>query len=126
MSREQFAQWWREAKRDVRRRVAMHLIDDRAYLSHQYEQQFGKRPALGHPTGFNEKILSKILNDRRAYLTLFADKLRVRDYVRRVAPTLHLPRLYAWSDRAEAPPFDELPDAFALKANHGSGWNLLR
>jgi hypothetical protein len=125
MSREQSMQWWRDAKRDVRRRVAMHLIGDRDYVSRLYGLKFGKRPDLDHPTGFNEKILSKILNDRRAYLTLFADKLRVRDYVRRVAPALHLPRLYGWSDRAEGLPFDELPDAFVLKANHGSGWNLL-
>jgi hypothetical protein len=42
--------------------------------------------------------------------------------VRYVAPALHLPALYWWSDRAEPLPFDELPHAFALKANHGSGW----
>lgn len=33
--------------------------------------------------------------------------------------------LYWWSDRAESLPFDHLPRAFALKANHGSGWNIL-
>ncbi|HEX8013248.1 MAG TPA: ATP-grasp fold amidoligase family protein [Casimicrobiaceae bacterium] len=116
---------WREAKQDLRRRAAMHLIGDRAYLSRLYYLKFGRRPNLDHPTGFNEKILVKILNDRRAYLTLFADKLRVRDYIRRVAPALRLPRLYGWWDRAEALPFDELPSALVLKANHGSGWNLL-
>jgi len=118
-------EWWRETKRDLRRRVAMRLVPDRAYLSRLYVLKFGQRPHLDHPLGFNEKILTKILGDRRAYLTLFADKLRVRDYVRRAAPALLLPRLYWWSDRAEALPFDELPDAFVLKANHGSGWNLL-
>jgi len=119
------AQWWREAKRDLRRRVAMHLVGDRDYLSRLYFQELGRRPDLDHPTGFNEKILAKILNDRRAYLTLFSDKLRVRDHVRYAAPELRLPRLYWWSDRAETLPFADLPHAFVLKANHGSGWNLL-
>jgi teichuronopeptide biosynthesis TupA-like protein len=118
-------EWWRETKRDLRRRVAMRLVSDRAYLSRLHVLKFGRRPDLDRPRGFNEKILTKILCDRRPYLTLFADKLRVRDYVRRTAPALLLPRLYWWSERAEALPFDELPDAFVLKANHGSGWNLL-
>jgi len=117
--------WWRETKRDLRRRVAMRLVRDRAYLSRLYVLKFGRRPDLDRPLGFNEKILTKILGDRRPYLTLFADKLRVRDYVRRAAPALLLPRLYWWSDQAETLPFDELPDAFVFKANHGSGWNLL-
>jgi hypothetical protein len=117
--------WWRETKRNLRRRVAMRLMPDRTYLSRLYVLKFGGRPDLDHPRGFNEKILTKILGDRRPYLTLFADKLRVRDYVRRTAPALLLPRLYWWSDRADTLPFDELPGAFVLKANHGSGWNLL-
>jgi len=114
--------WWRETRRDLRRRIARRFIADRDYLARLYRRKFGRDPDLEHPTGFNEKILVKILHDRRRYLTLFADKLRIRDYVRYVAPALHLPALHWWSDRAESLPFDELPHAFALKANHGSGW----
>ena len=125
MKQDSSTQWWRETKRNLRRRVAMRFVSDRAYLSRLHLLKFGRRPDLDRPRGFNEKILTKILGDRRPYLTLFADKLRVRDYVRRAAPALLLPRLYWWSDRAETLPFDELPGAFVLKANHGSGWNLL-
>ena len=125
MNRERHARWWRETKLGLRRRVAMHFIADREYLARLHRRKLGWAPDLDRPTGFNEKILFKILTDRRAYLTLFADKLRVRDYVRRVAPELALPTLYWWSDRAETLPFDDLPESFALKANHGSGWNLL-
>jgi hypothetical protein len=114
---------WHDARRDLRRRLAMRFVSDRDYLARLYRAQFGRWPDLDRPRGFNEKILVKILNDRRSYLTLFSDKLRVRDYVRRTAPTLRLPTLYWWSDRAEALPFDALPDEFVLKANHGSGWN---
>lgn len=103
----------------------MRLVADRDYVARLYHLKFGRHPDLAAPAGFNEKILAKILGDRRPYLTLFADKLRVRDYVRSVAPELRLPRLYWWSDRAESLPFEHLPDAFALKANHGSGWNIL-
>jgi TupA-like ATPgrasp len=103
----------------------MRWVSDRAYLARLYHRQFGRWPDLERPGGFNEKILFKILNDRRPYLTLFADKLRVRDYVRRTAPMLLLPALYWWSDRAEDLPYEALPKQFVLKANHGSGWNYV-
>ncbi|HEX7329456.1 MAG TPA: ATP-grasp fold amidoligase family protein [Casimicrobiaceae bacterium] len=67
----------------------------------------------------------KILTDRRPYLTLFADKLRSRAWARARAPALAFPALYWWSEHADEIPFDELPRSFALKANHGSGFNLL-
>jgi hypothetical protein len=87
-----------------------------------YRKEFGRLPNLEHPSGFNEKILVKILGDRRPFLTFFADKLRVREFVRRVAPGLALPGLYWWSERADALALESLPETFILKPNHGSGW----
>jgi len=103
----------------------MRLVSDRAYLARLYYRQFGRWPDLDRPGGFNEKIIFKILNDRRPYLTLFSDKLRVRSYVGRTAPMLLLPALYWWSDRAQDLPYEALPKEFVLKANHGSGWNCV-
>src|SRR5271167_795609 len=116
---------WRDARENLRRKLAMQFVSDRHYLARLYRDQFGRWPDLDQPRGFNEKILFKILNDRRSYLTLFSDKLRVRNYVRQTAPMLLLPALYWWSDRAEALPYEALPNEFVLKANHGSGWNCL-
>ncbi len=116
---------WKDLREDLRRRWAQRWIDDRRYLEMLYREQFERDPNLDHPTGFNEKILLKILHDRRPYLTLFADKLRVREYVRRTAPALRFPQLYGWADRAEELPFETLPETFVFKANHGSGWNLV-
>ncbi|HTS21179.1 MAG TPA: ATP-grasp fold amidoligase family protein [Casimicrobiaceae bacterium] len=125
MNRDPCARRWREVKLELRRRIAMHWIADRDYLSRLYVLKFGRGPDLRRPTGFNEKILVKILTDRRPHLALFADKLRVRDYVRSAAPELRLAKLYWWSARPDTLPFADLPDAFAFKANHGSGWNVL-
>jgi len=116
---------WRDTRQDLRRRLAMHFVSDRDYLARLYHDKLGAWPDLDHPAGFNEKILRKMLDDRRPLLTLFSDKLRVRDYVRRVAPGLALPTLYWWSSRADSLPFDSLPHEFVLKANHGSGWNYI-
>src|SRR5215831_12606198 len=114
---------WRDMRQDLRRRIAMRFVSDRDYLARLYHDKLGVWPDLEHPAGFNEKILCKMLRDRRPLLTLFSDKLRVRDYVRRVAPGLALPTLYWWSSQADSLPCDALPDTFVLKTNHGSGWN---
>lgn len=116
---------WRDVREDWRRRIAARVVSDRAWLSALYGRRFGRLPDLERPQGFNEKILVKILTDRRPYLTLFADKLRVRAWARRAAPMLDFPELYWWSASAHDLPFDGLPPSFALKANHGSGFNLL-
>ncbi|HEV2220501.1 MAG TPA: ATP-grasp fold amidoligase family protein [Casimicrobiaceae bacterium] len=113
---------WRQWRIEMRRRLAARFVGDRVYLAGLYRKTFGRRPDLDHPSGFNEKILVKILTDRRQCLTLFADRLRVRDYVRQRTPEVVLPRLYGWSERAESLPYDLLPESFVLKANHGSGW----
>jgi hypothetical protein len=113
---------WKAVRQDVRRSIALRFVSDRDYLRGLYFSKFGRWPDLERPAGFNEKIIVKILSDRRSFMTLFADKLRVRDYVRRTTPDLDLPTLYWWSSRADTLPFDELPNAFVMKANHGSGW----
>lgn len=122
MPQEPSSRRWRDWRIEMRRRIAARFVGDRAYLAGLYRKRFGRPPDLDHPSGFNEKILVKILTDRREYLTLFADRLRVRDYVRQRMPEVVLPRLHWWSDRAEPLPFDSLPESFVLKANHGSGW----
>ena len=113
---------WKSVRQDVRRSIALRFVSDRDYLRGLYFSKFGRWPDLERPAGFNEKIIVKILSDRRSFMTLFADKLRVRDYVRRATPDLNLPMLYWWSSRADTLPFDELPNEFVMKANHGSGW----
>jgi len=115
---------WRDAREDLRRRAAAHFVNDRDYLSRLYYRQFGRMPNLDSPSGFNEKILIKVLHDRRPCLTLFSDKLRVRDHVGKTASVLSFPTLYWSSDNVDDFPFAQLPEAFVLKANHGSGWNI--
>jgi hypothetical protein len=51
-------------------------------LSCVHRRSTERWPDLRNPRTFNEKVICKILYDRRTYLTLFADKLGIRAYVR--------------------------------------------
>jgi len=82
----------------------------------------GVFPNIISPTTFNEKVLYRILFDRRTVLTQIANKAGVRSYVeQRLGPQL-LPKLYYLTKCPETIPFDDLPDRFVVKPTHGSGW----
>ena len=70
----------------------------------------------------NEKVLHRILFDRRTVLTQMADKAAVLSYVdSRLGPRV-LPKLYYFTNQPKTIPFDSLPQRFVVKPTHGSGW----
>jgi len=84
---------------------------------------FGHFPNLIAPRTLNEKIERKILFDRNPKMAIFADKLRAREYVMsRLGDDQCLTKLYA----VVTSPSDigrlTLPQKFAMKPNHASGY----
>jgi len=91
-------------------------------LLRRYRKTHGVFPNLLRPGTLNEKILYRILFDRRPILRRLADKAAVRPYVEaRLAPWA-LPKLYWLGRRSGEIPFEALPDRFVVKPTHGSGW----
>lgn len=88
----------------------------------RYCRRHRRLPNLFFPSSFNEKILHRLLLDRRPLFTRLADKAAVRDYIEeRVGPGV-LPELYHITDDPRTIPFDRLPSQFVVKPTHGSGW----
>ncbi len=78
-----------------------------------------------NPKRFNHKILWLKMNYRHSNAALYADKVLVKDWVsENIGSDLIIPTLDVWGDAFDIS-FSELPDSFVLKANHGSGWNIL-
>lgn len=71
--------------------------------------------------GFQGKILKKMAFDRDPRLTLFADKIRVRDFVASRIGEQHLARAYFTAMKGETINWSALPNEFVAKTNHGSG-----
>ncbi len=97
------------------------------YASAFSRGRWPKRLHLRNPKSLTEKIrylrihIDRLIPD----IHLYADKLRVRDYVAKTVGECHLiPLLGTW-DRAEDIVWSELPNRFAVKANHGAGFNIL-
>ncbi len=95
-------------------------------LTKKFRKVHGYAPNLSAPETFNEKILHRMIFDRRGLLTTFADKIAVRDHVQqRLGSGELLSRIYRIFDGPDDLYTFEFPSRFVLKANHGSGWNYI-
>lgn len=94
-------------------------------LKRWYKKHTGVKLNLNRPKTFGEKIQWAKLYDSTPLKTKLTDKLLVRDWVKeRIGAKYLIPLLGVWDSFNEIN-FDELPDRFVLKCNHGSGMNLI-
>lgn len=77
------------------------------------------------PRTFNEKITYKMTWDARPILSVFADKVAVRDYVRTTVGASILTHAYAIVDTPGDVPWSDLPLEYVCKVSHASGGNIL-
>lgn len=90
-----------------------------------YKKETGEELDLANPKTFNEKIQWLKLYDSTPLKTRLADKYLVREWVAaKIGEEYLVPLLGVW-DNFDEIDFDKLPKQFALKTNHGSGWNLI-
>lgn len=94
-------------------------------LKDWYYQKMGEVLDLDNPQTFNEKIQWLKLYDSTPEKTRLADKYLVRNWVKeKIGEEYLIPLLGVW-DTFDDINFDELPEQFVLKCNHGSGYNII-
>lgn len=84
----------------------------------------GYWPNIRNPQTFNEKIAHRQLFTPHQLAPFLADKWRVRKYVAERGFADILNEVYYVTEQPETIPFDDLPDKFVIKANHGCGLNI--
>ncbi|MBQ6249941.1 MAG: glycosyltransferase [Oscillospiraceae bacterium] len=90
-----------------------------------YKRVTGDELDLDNPKTCNEKLQWLKLYDATPLKTRLADKYLVRDWVKeKIGEEYLIPLLGVW-DSFDEIDFDKLPNQFALKANHGSAWNII-
>src|SRR5262245_47363390 len=82
-------------------------------------------PNLIRPRTLNEKLLRRKLHPFPPEWAIWADKVAVRELVRDRVGARYLNEVYFTTSEPAAIPFEALPPDFVVKANHGSGWNLI-
>lgn len=106
-------------------RFLLKLFGERAYSKLRFFYNHKRFPNLDMPITFSEKLLYDKLNNITPLHTICADKYSVRSHVKKRVGDRFLINLIAKFDDVNEfiSAFDKLPNQFALKASHGSGWN---
>ena len=106
---------------------ALSRISPELNSKRQFKAAFGKKLDLKNPKTLNEKLMYLKLKKywHNPLVTQCADKLRVRDYVKQKGCGELLLDLYGSWESASDINWDELPEKYAIKCNHGSGYNMI-
>lgn len=113
---------FRYAKRKLFWGIFRHLLSDRMYARVRYKMEHGYWPDIDNPTRLTEKIQWLKLYDRSPIRAKVADRMYVRAYISEKAGGDYLVPVYGIYDQITKKEWDELPDEFVLKANHGCGF----
>jgi hypothetical protein len=123
---ERFAVSWLSAQK----KILLRWGNDRLWhrwplmiypLAINFQRRHGYFPNLLRPRSLNEKILYRMLFDRREHLPMLTGKLECREFVRkRTGSDANLIPLVAVFERPEQLRDVTLPPQFILKANRGS------
>ena len=94
-------------------------------LSKTFQLRTGKPLDLNNVRTFTEKMQWLKIYDATPLKSRLADKYLVRNWVaEKIGSQYLIPLLGVWNDFDDIN-FDELPDQFVLKCNHGSGMNII-
>ncbi len=107
------------------RRGFFNWLPDKLFLQLMYRNHMGIRLDLKNPRRFSEKLQWLKLYDRKPLYTQIVDKYAVRSYIEKIVGPEHLIPLLAVYDSVAEIDWAALPDAFALKCTHGSGYNII-
>jgi len=111
--------------RIIREWYCLRRYDDLAYIKMLYKERIGVEINLINPTRWTEKLQWLKLFYRNADMPVCADKYRVREFIQSKGYGSILNELIGVYGRADEIDINSLPQRFALKANHGSGWNYI-
>jgi hypothetical protein len=98
---------------------------DRFFVDLKYQLVFKKRLNWKNPKTFNEKLCVSKISPEAEKMWIYADKLKVREYVAKKVGTKILNKLYGVYRTPEEIDLASLPNQFILKTTHASGWNIV-
>jgi len=96
-------------------------MDDELAIRLMYWHLLGKRLNLNPPTTFNERMQWLKLHDHNPKYTTMADKYEAKSYAASIIGEKYIVPNYGVWKRAEEIEWENLPNQFVLKCNHGYG-----
>ncbi len=101
------------------------FIPDYIFNKILFRFRLGYWPDFKNPISLNEKINHIKLYSNNPLRKLVADRIKVRDYVKKKAPECDLIEILWVGENFSEEIYLKLPEKFVIKANHGSGMVLV-
>ena len=96
------------------------------YVSYKYKKIMGKKCNLKNPRTYTEKIQWSKINRNDPMISRLSDKVAVRSWVEEnIGGEYLIPTIGKAYSSADDIDYDSLPNSFVIKANHGSGLNVV-
>lgn len=115
----------KRAGRKISSEIVDEIEDDRSFIEKTYPRYFHRPINFSEPKTYTEKIQVYKLYYRTPLLNQVLDKLLVRNYIANKCGEGFLIPLLGVFDQVDDVPWQQLPQQFVLKANHGSAWNII-
>lgn len=109
---------------DIKKKLKR-ILPKKWVTQYRISKLLGYKININNPQTFNEKIQWMKLYYRSNDLSIFADKVAVRDFVTKTIGEEYLIPLQQIFNSYKEINFSKLPQKFALKAAHGSKWNII-
>lgn len=101
------------------------ISEMRDYISKKYLKYVGYPMDWEEPKSYTQKIQYSKLYNKQSLRTSLSDKVSVRDFIKNTIGEKYLIPIYGVWETFEEINFDELPNQFVLKTNHGSATNII-
>ena len=95
------------------------------YIKNSFKNCYGYDLDLNNPQTLSEKMMWIRIYDNTPLKTKCADKYEVREYIKEKIGEEYLIPLLGVYDNFDEIDFDNLPNQFVLKCNHGCGYNII-
>lgn len=95
------------------------------HIKNIWKRIYGYDLDLDNPITFNEKMQWLKLYESTPIKTQLADKLLAKEWVKDKMGEEYIIKTIKVYDSSDEIDFNELPNQFVLKCNHGNGYNII-
>lgn len=105
-------------------KVFLSKVNPEFYVKESFKANLKYNPNFKNPKTHNERMAKRRFEYTKE-MTLLSDKIAVRKYVRDLIGEKYLVPMLFEVDTLNEAIYEQLPDSFVIKANHGSGFNAI-
>lgn len=99
-------------------------VNPEFYIKNRFKSDLNYAPNFKNPKTHNERMAKRKFVYTKQ-MTILSDKIAVREYISKKIGKVYLVPLLFEMDSISESIYNQLPNSFVLKANHGSGFNLI-